>query len=159
MWGKAPFSVGSSPVDTRPAQAHNRGGGPDDGRAMTIRTLWIRTALVATPLALTTASLIALIIASIGVEVCGFPDFTLFFSFHLLFSLGFVWLGSSLGELIVPRVVAMPLAVGLYFAVGRIGLTLARTVSDPGDHTEVSAWIPFWLVGVFLSTDLLPGSC
>lgn len=114
-----------------------------------------RAVRLAFALALTLGSLVALIRVSSGV-VCGLPDFAPLYTLLLLFSFGVVWLGS---ELVLPRLLAMPLVIGIYFAVGSIGLALARTFSDWGDVREESAWIPFWLIGLFLATGVLPGSC
>ncbi len=122
------------------------------------RPFVMRAGLLALASALTMASLIALIVMSSGVD-CGFPDPTPYVTLHLLFAMGFVWLAFALTELIVPRIVAMPLAMALYFAVGPVGLALARASSDWGDVRDVSAWVPFWLQGVFLGTRVLPGSC
>ncbi len=123
------------------------------------RPLFKRAALLAPPLVLTTASLIALIIMSVGVDNCGYPDFTPFYTLLFLFSLGFVWLSSELMQLALPRLVAMPLAIGLYFAIGRIGLEIARTLAPFRDAIDESEWLPFWLEGLFIEIVVLPGSC
>ena len=121
------------------------------------RPLFTHAALLAPPLALTTASLIALIIMSLGVDDCGLPDFIPYTTLLFLFSLGFVWLSSELMQLALPRLVAMPLAIGLYFAVGQIGFKLTRTFDWPA--YEEFEWLPFWLEGLFINIVVLPGSC
>jgi len=72
-----------------------------------------------------------------------------------LVTLAAVWV---ISELVVPRILAMPAAISSHFLLGFIGWGIAN-LFFPGDGLIQGGgvWVPFWLYGVVLGTDMFTG--